>query len=134
MKGLSRINSLGSVLVLGFRLAVLCAHADTIYLSTADLNSILNFDSGGSPSTFANASSGLNYPLGLAFDSSGNLYVANHGDTDILEFNPNGIGSVFASGLGNAVGIAIEVPEPSSFLLAALGALSLIAFLNRKRT
>jgi len=31
------------------------------------------------------------------------------------------------------VWLAIEVPEPSSLLLAALGALSLIALLKRKR-
>jgi hypothetical protein len=41
---------------------------------------------------------------------------------------------VFASGLGNAVYLAIdEIPEPSSLLLTTLGAVSLVAFLRRKR-
>ena len=53
--------------------------ADTIYLSTYNLNTVLDFDSIGNQSTFATASSGLDYPLGLAFDGSGNLYVANSG-------------------------------------------------------
>ena len=43
-------------------------------------------------------------------------------------------GSVFAYGLENAADyIAIEVPEPSSLLLAALATLSLAAFLRRTR-
>ena len=57
---------------------------------------ILKFTS-GVESTFAN---GLNTPRGLAFDSLGNLYVAEAvRDGDILVFTPGGVGSVFASGL-----------------------------------
>ena len=74
----------------------------------------------GQGSTFASTNL-LSLPEGLAFDSSDNLFVANHGDGDVLEFGTNGIGTVYASGLGNAVGIAIEVPEPSSLLLLSLG-------------
>ncbi len=42
--------------------------------------------------------------------------------------------SVFASGFGDPAYLADQIPEPSPFLLAALGDLSLIAFLKRKRT
>jgi hypothetical protein len=68
-------------------------HADTIYVSTANLNSILSVDSSGGWSTFATAGSGLNYPLGLAFNGSGNLYVANsgggNGNSTVQEFTAN---------------------------------------------
>ena len=43
------------------------------------------------------ASTGLNGPVGLAFDASGNLFVANSGDNTIEKFAPNGVGTVFAS-------------------------------------
>ena len=43
------------------------------------------------------ASSGLNAPTGLAFDSAGNLYVANSGNNTIEMFTTNGVGSVFAN-------------------------------------
>jgi hypothetical protein len=60
--------------------------------------------------------------------------VGNHGGSDILKIDPEGDTSVFASGLGNAVYLAIdEIPEPSSLLLTTLGAVSLVAFLRRKR-
>jgi secreted PhoX family phosphatase len=97
----------------------------------------LAFDSSGQGSVFAthltNGNPSVSGPEGLAFDSSGDLYVANHNGGDVLEINPEGEMSVFASGFGDPAGIAIEVPEPSSLLLSALGAVSLIPFLRRKR-
>jgi DNA-binding beta-propeller fold protein YncE len=57
----------------------------------------------------------LDFPFGLAFDSSGNLYVANYGNygnNTIMKFAPNGTGSLFASisssGLVNPVGLAFD--------------------------
>jgi hypothetical protein len=71
-------------------------------------------------------------PIGLAFDRSGNLYVANHGLGDILEFNPSGVGTVFAYGLEGAANyITIEVPEPSTLLLMGFG-LAGVAWLGRR--
>jgi hypothetical protein len=57
----------------------------------------------GVKTTFA---TGLTTPRGLAFDSSGNLFVAEAGlpETnvigDILKFFPDGTHTVFASGFG----------------------------------
>jgi sugar lactone lactonase YvrE len=80
------------------------ALADNLYVSTGN---IYEFDSSGNESLFAN--SGLNYPLGLALDGSGNLYVANAGNNTIEEFNSSGVGSVFAtSGLDYPVGLAFD--------------------------
>ncbi|MGD0059768.1 MAG: NHL repeat-containing protein [Verrucomicrobiia bacterium] len=93
------------------------------------VNEIEKFNPSGQGSTFISTNL-MNLAIDLAFDSSGNLYVANHGDSDVLKFTPDGVGSVFASGLANAVGIAIEdVPEPSTLLLVSL-ALPLL-FLTR---
>jgi DNA-binding beta-propeller fold protein YncE len=51
----------------------------------------------------------LSEPKGLAFDSSGNLFVANFGNSTIEEFNSSGHGTVFASsGLSNPYGIAFD--------------------------
>lgn len=58
---------------------------------------------------FASASSGLSGPFGLAFDSAGNLYVANARNNTIEEFNSSGTGTVFASsGLDIPRGLAFD--------------------------
>ena len=104
-----------------------------LYVANGGNNTIEKFNSSGQGSLFTSTNL-LSAPIGLAFDSSGNLYVGNHGGSDILKIDPEGDTSVFASGLGNAVYLAIdEIPEPSSLLLTTLGAVSLVAFLRRKR-
>ena len=51
----------------------------------------------------------MNQPYGLAFDSAGNLYVANNGNSTIQKFTPGGIGSLFANtGLNRPVGLAFD--------------------------
>jgi DNA-binding beta-propeller fold protein YncE len=77
--------------------------AGNLFVSSTNGNSgsILEFTPGGVESTFA---TGLTSPRGLAFDSTGNLFVTeNIGGPlgDILEFTPGGIETVFASGLSN---------------------------------
>jgi sugar lactone lactonase YvrE len=49
-------------------------------------------------------------PIGLAFDHSGNLFVANSLTSTIEKFTPGGIGTVFASGPGvnNPAGLAFD--------------------------
>ena len=64
---------------------------------------IYKFTPGGSQSTFA---SGLDVPSGLAFDSSGNLFVAVIGS--ILKFTPGGVMSTFATGLDAPYGLAFD--------------------------
>ena len=62
-------------------------------------DAILEFTPGGMESTFA---TGLASPRGLAFDVSGNLFVAEAlgaPDGDILEFPATGGMSIFASGI-----------------------------------
>jgi hypothetical protein len=69
-----------------------------------NLGNIYKIGPNGVPSTFA---SGLNGPLGLAFDSAGNLFVASFGGT-ILKFTPGGSRSTFAIGLNDPEGLAFD--------------------------
>ncbi len=87
-------------------------------------NTIIKITTNGIESVFA--SSGLDGPMGLAFDSSGNLYVANYLGGTIEEFDTNGIGTVFASGLTSPRFIAVQVPEPATWILVMLGAVALL--------
>jgi DNA-binding beta-propeller fold protein YncE len=95
------VANLVFAVLLGLCFDVPSARADTIYVSTFNENTILKFDSAGNQSTFATASSGLDYPLGLAFDS-GNLYVANVYSGTIEKFDSGGNGSIFANLGSNA--------------------------------
>jgi sugar lactone lactonase YvrE len=95
--------------------------AGNLYVANAGNHSIEEFDPSGTGSLFSNTNA-LFEPEGLAFDSSGNLYVGNRSSTgSILEFNPEGDMSVFASGFGDPTYLADQIPEPSSLLLLGLG-------------
>jgi WD40 repeat protein len=182
MKQATKALCLGVVASVSFFFAGPVAQADDIYVAVHGSNTIMKFDSSGNASVFADASSGLNMPEGLAFDSSGNLYVANAntlvggtGDNTILKFDSSGQGSlfaisgtnnysdglafdssgnlyvanwndgtigkfdssgngsVFASGLINPSFIAIQVPEPTTWSLLALGAVALLGGLRLRR-
>jgi hypothetical protein len=51
----------------------------------------------------------VSHPYGLAFDASGNLYVANDGTNTIERFTPGGVGSLFAStGSSSPGGLAFD--------------------------
>jgi hypothetical protein len=71
----------------------------------------------GMTTTFANGGL-LNGAVGLAFDASGNLFVANQNNT-IARFSPDGTGAVFAAtGLANPMYLAFDpVPEPSTGMI-----------------
>ena len=71
-------------------------------------NTIEKFTPGGVGSVFA--STGVNGPVGLAFDAAGNLYVANNIGNTIEKFTPGGVGSVFASmGVNHPYGLAFDL-------------------------
>jgi subtilisin-like proprotein convertase family protein len=75
--------------------------AQTLFSSeSGSPNSIDEFTPAGGPSTFT--ATGLNVPYGIAFDSAGNLYVANclndaGSGGYITEITPGGVQSTFAS-------------------------------------
>lgn len=51
---------------------------------------------------------GLSSPVGMAYDASGNLYIANWSAGTVLRFAPDGKRSVFAEGLRGPSGLAIS--------------------------
>ena len=79
--------------------------ASILYEADYLTGQILEFNPGGVASTFA---SGLNLPVSLAFDASGNLFVGNTGNGQITKVTPGGVESVFASGLATPEGLAFN--------------------------
>jgi hypothetical protein len=57
---------------------------------------IYQFTPGGVQSTFA---SGLSIPLGMTFDSVGNLFATEQQSGNVYRFTPGGVKTTFASGL-----------------------------------
>jgi DNA-binding beta-propeller fold protein YncE len=114
--------------------------ADAYGLSgnTADgYDTIVEVTPGGAESVFT---SGLNNPGEIAFDRSGDMFVGDdgifNGNGDITEFAANGTESVFATGLRPTSlafqGVALPVPEPSTFALAGLGFAAMLAGSHRR--
>ena len=83
--------------------------SDNVYVSGSD--SIFKFTPEGVKSTFA---SGLGNPIDLAFDKTGNLFVADMAVFDarlgrsIFKFSPDGTKSTFTSGLEHPIDIAVD--------------------------
>ena len=103
-------------------------------------NVIDKFTPAGVRSVFASTDLGLAGLSGLAFDSAGNLYVANTLGKNIERFTPDGVGSLFANTPGSAPqGLAFTddagVPLPLANLPepAALSLLNGYATLLRRR-
>lgn len=65
-----------------------------LFVSDFGTGSIYDFAPNSSRTTFA---SGIRGPSGLAFDGSGNLFVATITDVSILKITPSGVQSVFNS-------------------------------------
>jgi sugar lactone lactonase YvrE len=74
------------------------AHADTLYVGNEVSNNVVKINSCGHASVFAPIFVNTNDPEGLAFDRSGNLYVAyNSGcGSMIVKYDPSGNGTIFA--------------------------------------
>jgi len=56
----------------------------------------------------ATTNSGLRGPESIAFDASGDLFVAASGGGEILKFTPGGVKTTFASGLNQPLGLAFD--------------------------
>src|SRR5215472_15583361 len=101
----------GSVDIGGFDLAL--DSAGNLYAAVADAQTIYKFTTNGTRSVFAGPSAFTEnaFPVGLAFDSTGNLFVSTEGDPGndtVLEFTPNGMESTIAIGLTNPRGMAFD--------------------------
>lgn len=84
------------------------ARADFVYVSNGSgSNTITRFNEGGVGSVFATTTSS---PRGLAFDSSGNLYVAYPLLNVVQKFSPTGVdlGPFISTGLSTPEGLAFD--------------------------
>ncbi len=93
-------------------LSLICARASAQNLFAVDVDStgglngkIDEFTPNGVRSIFA---SGLSAPLNMAFDKSGNLFVADEGTGALYKFTPAGVRTTFALGLPVPVGVAFD--------------------------
>ena len=101
------ITNAVAALLLGSLAAPL--RADILYASFYNGQRIGKYTSEGVPRIFARV--GANeFPVGLAFDMAGNLYVSNFGTNadDVEKITPAGVSSAFASGLRAPVGLAFD--------------------------
>jgi sugar lactone lactonase YvrE len=94
----------------GFGLAL--DSVGNLYAADGDDQTIYKFASDGTRTVFVGPSAfGDSAPVGLAFDSAGNLFVSTEGDPGndtILEFTPDGMESTFATDLTTPRGLAFD--------------------------
>lgn len=80
-----------------------------LYLTDPPIASrLFRIDQWGHVTVFADASSGLNHPYGVAVDSRNNIYVANNPGSmpaSILKFDPSGTATSFATNISLQPGI-----------------------------
>ena len=78
----------------------------------ADNGTVSEYSSSGAliNASYIPATDGLNHPYGMAFDSSGNLYVANSEGTTVSKFSSSGslINSTYISGLSDPSFLAFD--------------------------
>ena len=90
-----QLRSLVAAVALLFAASPFAGAVDLLFVTLGN-NTIVKYDTTGNvgatiqatQATFA--STNLNNPAGLAFDSSGNLYAANYGGNTISKFNSSG--------------------------------------------
>jgi sugar lactone lactonase YvrE len=99
-------------------------------INTASTGSILKYTPSGTMTTFV-ANLGDGGPIGLAFDSNGNLYVSKSGNNmpgngSIVKVAPNGTMSPFAAGLSQPFGMVVD--GANNLYVADLGSGSIFRF------
>lgn len=84
------------------------AHGGVIYVSNGVNNSVTAYSTTGSIVNSFQIVGRPTNPEGIAFDSQGNLYLAEDGTQIVLKIAPNGSMSTFASGVGGPDGLAFD--------------------------
>jgi hypothetical protein len=114
-----KVLCVGAILLL----AAAGAEAQNLFVAAYGSGQINVLTPTAAQSTFA---SGLNQPLGLAFDLAGNLYEADANSGNIYKFTPAGAQSTFASGLNRPVGLAFN--SAGNLFVANSGAGQIVQF------
>src|SRR5438477_2738791 len=81
------------------------ANPDDLFEADAGSGIIYKFTPAGTKSMFT---SGINNPVGLAFDASGDLFVAELNTGTIYKFTRTGTKTTFATGLNGPGGLAFD--------------------------
>lgn len=104
-----------------------------LYVTNYYDHTILKYGLDGTPISTITAS--LDDPTDLAFDSQGNLYAVNEGNSTVSKYTAGGthVPGFQPAGLSGPYGIAIGVPEPSTYVLAVLAGSVLGACAVRRR-
>ena len=103
-----------------------------LFAADSASNQIWKFGPKGGQSVYA--STGFNEPVGLAFDHIGNLFVANAFGNTISRVDTSGNVTQFAS-VGGPTYLAVQVPEPATWMLLAMGAgTALLALRSRRQS
>lgn len=83
----------------------------TIYIANSFNSIVYRTLPGGTPTLFANGTSGLIYgPAALALDGSGNVYISDSGHHRVVKVSPEGdlVGTLMAGRLNNTRGVAVD--------------------------
>jgi hypothetical protein len=94
-----------------------------LYAVEFNTNDILKFDPSATSSVFANSSSGLSGPAGLALNESGNLlFVSNANGNSVFAFDLSGVKqATYPSSLGFNVPVGIAFDGNGNFFVANNG-------------
>ncbi len=99
-------QSIGGITCAGAILLMACsAQAQNLFVSGGS-GDIYEFTPGGVQSSLP--LTGLNEPGMIAFDRTGNLFIANNFAGNVIEYSAGGVQSTFASGLGEPYGLAFN--------------------------
>ena len=107
----------------------------SLYVTNAvsDDVSVFDLSTGSFQQSFTGS---MDTPVGIGFDSAGNFYVANPGDTTISKFNSSGVHEFSwthaAGGTPQFLAVA-PVPEPTAMGLAVSGLVCGGYMLRRRR-
>ena len=130
-------------------------NGDIIIADDSLANTIYRITPGGVVSVFlseaaidaVNGGSSVDLEGGIAFDSSGNFYIAEENSDNLLKFTPGLVGSIFVSSASFSAQLGFDVDwesgiafapglssaaEPSGLLLAVAG-LAVLGFRRRRR-
>ena len=97
-------------------------HNGAMFVTGLNTGDVFQIAGNGVPSVFVNGlTNGIEFPEGLTFDKSNNLYVANSVNSAIDKFDSNGVfQAAYTTPLGNPSGMLLS-KDGNSILIAANG-------------